>query len=168
MNLIKGFTRRETLALTGTTSNRLQYLERASLVVPKRVEVGAKKSTVLYTWEQILEIRAIKNLRQEVSLQTIRSIIQFLDEGGFDDTLRDKKLVVIGEEVFWIKLDWSDLPAAMKVAGRQNAGVGQFVIVAFPSLSEIVDEIWKAAKESTVIDFQSFRERAKAKPVKVA
>ena len=74
MNLLEGFTRRETIALIGTTSNRLQYLERAELIIPKRIGIS-KKPTVLYTWEQILEIRAIKNLRQEVSLQTIKKIM---------------------------------------------------------------------------------------------
>jgi hypothetical protein len=38
MSLIEGFTRRETLALTETTSNRLQYLERVGLVIPERIE----------------------------------------------------------------------------------------------------------------------------------
>ena len=167
MNLINGFTRRETLALTGTTSNQLQYLERAELVIPHRIGTSSKP-TVLYSWEQILEIRSIKNLRQEISLQTVRKIIKFLDDSSFDDTLRDKKLVVIGDEVFWINLDWSDLPAAMKVADKKNKGIGQFVIVTIPPLSDIVDEIWKVAQESKVIDFQSFEDRAKARSTKVA
>ena len=65
MTLIEGFTRSETLALTETTSNRLQYLEMKELVIPQRVG-KSRRPTVIYSWEQILEIRAIKHLRQEI------------------------------------------------------------------------------------------------------
>jgi DNA-binding transcriptional MerR regulator len=68
MAIIDGFTRTETLALTETTSNRLQYLEKAGLIIPQRIG-KSRKPTVIYTWEQVLEIRAIKHLRQEISLQ---------------------------------------------------------------------------------------------------
>lgn len=135
MSLIKGFTRREVLALTETTSNRLQYLERAELIMPKR-EGAISRPTVLYSWEQLLEIRAIKNLRQEVSLQTVKKIIQFLDSSGFDDTLRDKQIVVVDEDVFWVRTDWKDfsdhLPPVLKVAGKNNRGVGQYILIVIP------------------------------------
>ena len=117
-SLIKGFTRPETLALTGTTSNRLQYLERAELVVPSRIGLS-KKPTVIYTWEQILEIQAIKNLRQEVSLQTVRKIIDFLDkECCNDNLLRNKQLIVVNDDVFWVRQDWTDIPSVIKVAKK--------------------------------------------------
>jgi hypothetical protein len=74
---------------------------------------------VLYAWEQILEIRAIKNLRQEASLQTVRKIIKFLDDSGLDDTLRNKQLIVVDNDVFWVRADWKDfseqMPAALKL-----------------------------------------------------
>jgi DNA-binding transcriptional MerR regulator len=164
MTLIEGFTRSETLALTETTSNRLQYLEKAELIIPQRVG-RSRKPTVLYTWEQVLEIRAIKHLRQEISLQTVRKIVDFLNESGFDDSLRDKQLVVINDEVFWIRRDWKDfpekMPAVVKVAGTANKGVGQYILLVIPSLAKIVDDIWEAAENSTTIDFESFKQRAK-------
>ena len=165
MAIINGFTRTETLALTETTSNRLQYLEKAGLIIPHRIG-KSRKPTVLYTWEQVLEIRAIKHLRQEISLQTVRRIVNFLSESGFDDSLRNKQLVVIDDEVFWIQLDWQDFPqkrpSAVKVAGSQGKGVGQYTLLVIPALTEIVNEVWKAAKESETVDFESFKQRAKA------
>jgi DNA-binding transcriptional MerR regulator len=165
MALIEGFTRVETLALTETTSNRLQYLERAELIIPQRIG-KSRKPTVLYTWEQVLEIRSIKHLRREISLQTVRRVVTFLNESGFDDTLRDKKLVVIDAEVFWIRQDWQDfsekMPLAVKVAGTGEKGIGQYSLLVIPALNEIVNEIWNAAKKSKVVDFESFRQRAKA------
>ncbi|MBD1840907.1 MerR family transcriptional regulator [Coleofasciculus sp. FACHB-501] len=171
MSLIEGFTRPETLALTETTSNRLQYLEMKELVIPQRIG-KSRKPTVIYTWEQILEIRAIKHLRQEISLQAVRKIVEFLNESGFDDSLRDKQLVVIDDEVFWIQQDWQDfpekMPSAVKVAGRSGKGVGQYVLLVIPTLMEIVNEVWEAARKSEVIEFDSFKQRAKVQYTQTA
>ena len=171
MALLEGFTRRETQELTGTTSNRLQYLERSQLVIPHRIG-QSQRPTVLYTWEQVLEIRAIKNLRQGISLQTVRKITNFLDKSGFDDSLSDKRLIVIDDEVFWVQQDWKDfpekMPSALKVAGNKCKDVGQYVLLVIPPLSEIVNEVWAAAEKSKAVDFESFKQRAKANPTKVA
>jgi DNA-binding transcriptional MerR regulator len=171
MSVIEGFTRRETLDLTGTTSNRLQYLERSGLVIPQRIG-KSRKPTVIYSWEQVLEIRAIKHLRQEISLQTVRKIINFLDKSGFDDSLRDKQLIIIDDDVFWVQQDWKDfpenMPSALKVAENKGKDVGQYVLLVIPPLSEIVNEVWEAAEKSNVVDLESFRQRAKANPTKVA
>ncbi len=171
MAIIDGFTRTETLALTETTSNRLQYLEKTGLIIPQRIG-KSRKPTVIYTWEQVLEIRAIKHLRQEISLQTVRQVVDFLNESGFDDSLRNKQLVVIDDEVFWIRLDWQDfpekMPSAVKVAGSEGKGIGQYTLLVIPALNKIVDEVWKAARDSEIVDFESFRERAKAQYTQVS
>jgi DNA-binding transcriptional MerR regulator len=167
MAVMEGFTRQETLALTGTTSNRLQYLDRSGLVVPERFG-NSRKPTVVYTWAQVLEIRAIKNLRQEVSLQTVRKIINLLDQSGFDNSLRDKKIVVLNDEVYWVMPDWSDMPRVMKVADKGDRELGQFMLIVIPPLASVVEEVWDAAQKSEVIDFDSFRRRAKAQPLQTA
>ncbi len=168
MNQMSGFTRQETIHLAGCTSSRLAYLEKVGLVIPYRFGNNGRP-TVVFSWEQLLEIRAIKNLRKEdVSLQTVRKIIKFLDESGYDNSLRDKQLVVVGDEVFWIKQDWSDfgdnIPTTVKVAGKNNKEVGQYVLLVIPPLTDIVSDIWEAAKRSEVVDFKTFEQRAKALP----
>lgn len=110
-----GFTRQEALALTQTTSSRLAYLDRTSVVVPQKFG-NSKKPTVIYTWEQLLEIRAIADLRKQISLQMVRKLVSFLDENGLDPTLHDKPLVATPNEVFLVLPDWSDMPQVMKVA----------------------------------------------------
>lgn len=164
---LNGFTRQEVIRLTGCNSNRLSYLEKVDLVSPTRIGVG-KKPVVLYTWEQLLEIRAIRDLRKEISLQTVRSIVAFLNKSGVDDSLRDKQLVVVGDEVFWVKLDFSDIgqigAAVQRVASKRKKEIGQYVLLVIPPLSDIVEEIWQIAQQSNVIDFESFRSRAKAHP----
>jgi DNA-binding transcriptional MerR regulator len=167
MNIFEGFTRKEVMNLAHTTSNRLQYLERASLINPYRIEKTGR-ATVLYTWEQLLEIRAIKNLRQSISLQTVRKIIEFLDKSGFDDSLRDKQLICIDEDIYWVKRNWEEMPEILKVAAKRGKGVSQYMLLVIPALIDIVDEVWKAAEKSDVVDMASFKQRAKVKGSKVA
>jgi DNA-binding transcriptional MerR regulator len=164
---MEGFTRQETLALTGTTSNRLSYLDRTGVVVPRKYG-NHKKPTVIYTWEQVLEIRAISHLRQKVSLQTVRKIIQFLQESGFDDSLRDKRLISINDEVYPIMGDWSDMAQVMRVVEKKSKHEGQFVLVVIPRLDSVIQDVWSAAKSSRIVDIESFRQRAKAQPIKIA
>ncbi|MBD1903754.1 hypothetical protein NDI44_26905 [Trichocoleus sp. DQ-A3] len=167
MNQMSGFTRQETLHLAGCTSSRLAYLEKVSLVIPYRFGNNGRP-TVVFSWEQLLEIRAIKNLRKDVSLQTVRKIIKFLDESGYDNSLSNKQLVVVCDEVFWIKPDWSDfsenMPTTVKVADKDNKEVGQYLLLVIPPLTDIVNDIWEAARRSEVVDFKSFEQRAKALP----
>lgn len=79
MGVVDSFSRREAMELAGATSNQLQYLERSGLIIPTRIlREERKKPEVYYSWEQLLEIRAIRNLRKETSLQVIRRVIDFL------------------------------------------------------------------------------------------
>jgi hypothetical protein len=98
----------------------------------------------------------------------VRKIINFLDESGYDNSLRDKQLVVVGDEVFWMKQDWSDfgdnIPRTVKIADKRDTSVGQYVLLVIPPLTDIVNDIWESAKNSKIIDFKSFQQRAKALP----
>lgn len=161
-----GFSRQETMKLTGCSSSRLAYLEKVGLIVPTRIGVG-RKPIVLFSWEQLLEIIAIKNLRQDVSLQTVRRVVEFLNQSGYDDKLKNKQLVVVNDDVLWLNPDFSDLGdhvSGLTVASKKKGRVGQIVLLVIPPLSDIVDEIWETAKQSKVVDFESFKSRAKAHP----
>ena len=170
-NVVDKFTRREVMELAGATSNQLQYLERRELVIPQRIWNDKKKPDVYYSWEQLLEIKAIRNLRENTSLQTIRKILSFFEKYQFRKTLKDKRIVAIDDEVFWIKEDWSDFGKkliALKIADKQGKGIGQYTLLALPAFQEIVDEVWQTAERSNIINMESFRQRAKAKPSRAA
>ncbi|MGD1931389.1 MAG: MerR family transcriptional regulator [Leptolyngbyaceae cyanobacterium] len=161
---ISGFTRQEALRLTQCTSSRLVYLEKVGLINPTRIGSG-RKPLVLFSWDQIVEIKAIRSLRKDISLQTIRKIIDFLNQAGYDKGLKQKRLVVVNDDVFWVKSDLADLGEcieALIVASKKEGRVGQYVLLVIPPLVDIVNEIWETAKQSNVIDFESFKVRAKA------
>lgn len=167
MGLLERFTRREVMELTGATSNQLQYLERAELMIPTRIWNGKKKPDVYYDWKQVLEIRAIRNLRNNTSLQIIRKILEFFEKYGLDTSLSNKRIVVVDDEVFWIKDDWTDFGkqiSALKVADKRGKGIGQYTLIVFPTLSEIVDEVWEVAENSQVINIDDFKCKAKNLP----
>lgn len=164
---MEGFTRQETLALTQTTSSRLAYLDRTGVIVPQKYG-NSKKPTVIYSWEQVLEIRTIANLRKQISLQMVRKLVAFLDEHGLDTTLHDKHLVTTPDEVFLVSPDWTEMPHVMKVADRQGDGLGQLVLMVLPPLNTVIQDIWRAAENSKIIDFDSFKQRAKTTPAQAS
>lgn len=164
MTIIDKFTRKEVMELAGATSNQLQYLERSGLIVPTRIWEGKKKPEVYYNWEQVLEIRAIRSLRSTTSLQVIRKILEFFERYEIDKNLRSKQIVVINEEVFWVKSDWSDLGrqiSALKVADKQGKGIGQYTMLIVPAFKDIVDEVWDIAEKSNIINLEDFKKKAK-------
>lgn len=158
---MEGFTRQEALALTKTTSSRLAYLDRTGIVVPDKYG-SSKKPTVIYSFNQVLQIRAINELRQQVSLQTIRKIVKFLEDSGFDTNLWDKHLVVVHDEVLFVLPDWSDLPGIMRVASKKSKGLGQFVLVVLPPIVDVIESVLETARNSKIISFESFEKRAGA------
>lgn len=152
------FTRRETIILTRTSSARLAYLARTGIVVP-RPGTGEDARQVYYTWEQILELRAIRHLRRQVSLQMIRKILAFLEGAGGDRLLHNKHLIIADGEVHWVQARADHAPQVVQVAARSDRHVGQLKLTTLPALMNFADEVWETARCSKVIDFESFRQR---------
>lgn len=152
------FTRRETVILTRTSLTRLAYLARTGVIVPMASGEENTVKQVYYTWEQILELRAIRYLRRQVSLQMIRKILAFL-EGTGCGALHDKHLVIREGEVHWVQSQANKETQVVQVAAKTNCHVGQLNLMTLPSLMNLADEIWETARSSNVIDFESFRQR---------
>lgn len=159
------FTRKEVIESTECTSNQLQSYERANLIVPSRIEKTGRP-TVLYTRQQLFQVKAVKNLREQMSLQTIKKVVAFLDAHNINSNLYDKQIVAIDDEVFWVDTDWTDfaerVPKVLKIISRRRQEVGQYTLIVTPPLANIVDEILKSAEKSKVIDFESFKARFEA------
>ncbi len=166
-SIINGFTRQEVLGLLPElTSSKLSYLDRINLIVPKKIPPKSKKPICIYSWEQLLELKAICNLRESVSLQTIQKISKYLVENGFSDSYRDKSLVVTGGEVYWIMASeyGSQLPKILALAKEQ----GQYALI-LPSVQEMATDVWETQEKIKPVDQKRFEELATIKPkIKVA
>lgn len=152
------FTRREAVILSRTSPGRLTYLAKTGIVVPFCIFSNQNRQ-LFYSWEQILELRAIHHLRRQVSLQMIRKILTFLESSGSDRTLHDKHLVIANGEVDWVRTESGQKPQVIQVAARTNSHIGQLKLTTIPSVSALIEEIWETAQDSKVIDFESFRQR---------
>ena len=151
------FTRRETVILTRTSSTRLTYLAKTGVVVPI-ADPGNAAQKAYYTWKQILELRAIRHLRRQVSLQMIRKVLAFL-EGSGCGALHDKHLVIADGAIHWVQSRDKTEPQVVQVAARADRHVGQLNLVTLPLLMNFTDVVWETARSSKVIDFESFRQQ---------
>ncbi|MGG6239492.1 MerR family transcriptional regulator [Nodosilinea sp. AN01ver1] len=121
------FPRRHAVVLARSSPGRLAYLEKTGIVVPQRAG-HPPRLEVLYSWEQILEIRAISRLRQHLSFQTIRKILQYFDDHGVSRTLRDKHLVINHHGVSWVQPGAIAPPQVIHLVGHGCSFMGQFVL----------------------------------------
>lgn len=151
------FTRRETVILTRTSLGRLNYLAKTGMVVPVCLR-DDQRHQLYYSWEQILELRAIRHLRCQVSLQMIRKILSFLESRGDDRRLHDKHLVIDEDKVDWIQIASDRSSKVIQVAARTNQHIGQLKLTSLPAgLSSSKDALCPCPTK--VIDLESFRQR---------
>lgn len=121
------FPRRHAVVLARSSPGRLAYLEKTGIIVPQRVG-NSPRAEVLYSWEQILEIRAISRLRQHLSFQTIRKILQYFDDHNVSRTLRDKHLVINPHGVSWVQPGTAATSQVIHLVGRGCSFMGQFML----------------------------------------
>ena len=73
----KKYSRQQAISLSGSTSNRLSYLDRAGLVKPEKIgDTGARKPVVLYTESQIDQIKLINQAVRFLHLDGLRLAIK--------------------------------------------------------------------------------------------
>ena len=156
--VINGFSKKEVEALTGMNFHRLTYLDRAEILQPDRTLLPGKTNyTLTYSWAKVLELRAIAALREDTTLQSIRKLIAFLEEHCEDPRLSSKRILVSGDDILWVNPDFTDIPKLM-VSTLKNPG--QLMHYEFFVLPDLREELINAAKESKVVDFQSFLKRS--------
>lgn len=157
--MASGFTRQEAIAMTGVSSGRLSYLDRTGLVMPEKF--GDKHPVVVYSDQQILQIKIIDRLREKLSLQEIRKVIDFLQKQDYKPSLFKCNLVFIGEQLYLIE-NWEEFGTTVLKASGKNKG--QVVIHQVGTLSEVITELRREAEKRNVLDF---KKRAKGTPLEL-
>jgi len=100
--MTNGFTRQEAIDLTGIDSGRLSYLDRTKLVVPLKFG-NPKHPKVVYSWQQVLEIKTIERLRENLTLQEIRKVLVFLKEHDYEPSFFAHKLVLVNSQLYLVE-----------------------------------------------------------------
>lgn len=151
------FPRRHAVVLARSSPGRLAYLEKTGIVVPRRGGQSPRME-VLYSWEQILEIRAISRLRQHLSFQTIRKILQYFDAHGVGCTLRDKHLIINHHGISWVRPGTNAAPQVIHLVSHGCSFMGQFVLA--PCEADASEPGFSSGVATPkVVDIEHFRQK---------
>lgn len=148
--MVSGFTRQETIALTGISSSRLSYLDRTGLIVPQKFG-NSKHPKVVYRWEQVLEIKAIERLREKLSLQEIRKVLDFLRSRHHKLSFFTHSLVFVNSQLYLIE-DVQNFGLIVLEASGKNQG--QVVIREVGTVGDVISELYREAEKHKVLDFE--------------
>jgi hypothetical protein len=93
--MYKGFSRQEVSLLTGLSLNQLDYLSRQEIVKPEKVGTS-KRSTVLYTWNQVIDLKIIHELKKlKLPQKYIYSIVRGARKIGLDWLSFENTMVIV-------------------------------------------------------------------------
>lgn len=147
--MANGFTRKEAIALTGITSGKISYWDETGLVSPTKYG-NPKKPTVIYSWQQILKLKLITRLREELSLQEIRNVVDFLEERNYSQSLFDCRLFLINSDLFLVEND-EELGRVVRASGENK---GQTVVRELEPFKTILKSLKAEAEANHVLDFE--------------
>lgn len=155
-----GFNRKETIALTGITSGKLSYWDETELVKPLKFG-NEKKPTVIYNWQQIIQLKIIDRLRNTLSLQEIRKVLNFLTERNYEYSVFECKLFIVDGELFLIeKLE--DLEEQIILAsGKQK---GQVMVQIIEPFKSILNNLREEANKHHIYQYA---EKVKGTPLEI-
>lgn len=158
--MISGFTRQEAISLTGVNSGRLSYLDETGLVKPEKFG-NPKHPKVIYSWEKVLQLKVIDRLRERLSLQEIRRVIEFLKQRNYEPSLFTYNLVFVGKQLYLIE-DWKEF--GMLVLNASGKNKGQIAIHQIGEIGEVFSELQREAEKHHVLDFDK---RIKGTPLEI-
>ena len=146
------FSRQETLEITKISDRKLGYLEKLEVIKPFHRE-GRK---VYYNWYQLLELRLIVKLRNDVTLGTIREAKDYLFNRLGDEKLYKQTLVVWDKKIVLIdKKHPTDDEIRIEITGNNK---GQILIYQVLPMGDVVSELLEYGRNNIV----NFNERLKA------
>jgi hypothetical protein len=167
--LLTGFTRQEVIALTSCDANGLAYLEKTGVVNPSRFG-SKKKPTVIYSWEQMIAVQLVGELRGTMPASAIKTFALDLAQQDVDNWFQSNCAIIAGDQVLWVELSSSSHVSKtnagkvfLAIAAKNRSKITKHSFWVVPALSQVVAQLWAAAKESPAIDFLSFQKRAKVK-----
>lgn len=148
--MISGFARKEVMQMTGAKASNLDYFASTGLVVPLK-HGNPKRPFVIYSVEQVIQIKVIQRLREKLSLQEVRKALVFLAERNYEPSLFDCQLVLIDEQLYLIENEQEFGSYVLKASGKDK---GQVVIQGIGKIGDVLSELRKQAYESKVLDFE--------------
>ena len=167
-NLILGFSNQEVMALTGVSYGALTYWKDQKIIEPLKIPIGSgKRSTYFYSFSQLVEVKAVMGLRNNVQTKTIRTVKNFISENFADPNISNKPLIVLTSndkcEVFL----QGDDRYLVQITGHNVGQVTHLDLILIPSLKTQFREVVEAVKSGKceTIDMKAFQARATIKNI---
>ncbi|MDJ0682527.1 MAG: hypothetical protein QNJ18_22025, partial [Xenococcaceae cyanobacterium MO_167.B52] len=120
-----------------------------NLITPQKFG-NRKRPKVVYTWKQVLELKTIERLSENLSLQEIRKVLDFLRERDYETTFFKHSLVFVNSQLYLVE-DLENFGLTVLEASGKNKG--QAVIREVGAVGDIITELWEEAQKHQVLDF---------------
>lgn len=149
--MIQGFTRQETIALTGCDSNRLSYLDRTNIISP--VKVGnPKKPKCFYSAEQIVRLKLLNHLEDRSSNQGSLKLIQALNDDQLESISQGGRIALISKSPHLLNDSdsWEMFGKCVLEVARQNDGD---VCIVDLGLFDVLGVLYAQAEKEHIPDF---------------
>ncbi|QCS48152.1 hypothetical protein FEK30_01155 (plasmid) [Picosynechococcus sp. PCC 11901] len=150
------FTRREAQNLTGLSNNQIQGLINYGIIKPYKI-ADYETARSYYDFEMILEMRAIKRLKEQakesksrVTFNMIKDAMKSLVSMGLDDSLRSKEGYVILFENKNIVFKSEKETLKMFISGKNKYQL-------FLMVDDLIEDVEKLAMKNKVKDFERKR-----------
>jgi|NOAtaT_6_FD_contig_41_347746_length_591_multi_4_in_0_out_0_1 DNA-binding transcriptional MerR regulator len=165
-NLVLGFSNQEVMALTGVSYGALTYWKDQKIIEPLKIPIGSgKRNTYFYSFPQLVEVKAVMALRDNVQTKTIRAVKNFISENFEDPNIANKPLVALTSndkcEVFL----QGDDRYLMQITGQNVGQITHLDLILIPSLKTQINEVVEAVKSGKceTIDMKAFKARLTTK-----
>ncbi|MGC7845705.1 MerR family transcriptional regulator [Desulforudis sp. 1088] len=133
--LVRGFTAKDAVKLTGVPYDRLDYWDRSGFLKPGMLAARGKGSKRLYSFRDLVALRTARELRDlGVPLQTLRRVMDYLRQiKELEYPLSEMRLVVAGNDIILVQGE-KELLSLLRMPGQ---GVLQLVY----NLPQAVEEL---------------------------
>lgn len=148
--MLTGFNRQEVIAMTGIKPSNLSYLDETELVKPLKIG-NSKKPQVIYSVEQIIQIKLIQRLREQLSLQEIRKVLAYLTERQYKLSVFNCRMVLVEKELYLVENECEFGAYVLKASGKNK---GQIMIHQIGQLGEAIIELQQEAIRKQILDFE--------------
>lgn len=130
------YSRQQAIKLSGLSSGQLSRLDSSEIVKPTKLG-SESHPVVLYDLSQIWELRTIAALRQNLSMQEIKKVIEYLRKEDFAQNLFSQFLVFCNDKLYWITSDKLG-EAIVELSGENK---GQIVLKAVHPIGNVISDL---------------------------
>jgi len=165
-NLVLGFSNPEVMALTGVTYGSLTYWKDQKIIEPLKIPIGrGKRHTYFYSFPQLVEVKAVMALRENVSTKTIRAVKNFISKNFEDPNIANKPLVAVTSNNNCQVFLQDDDRYLMQITGQNLGQITHLDLILIPSLNNQIEELIEAVRSGKCVslDMEAFKARLTSK-----